>query len=342
MPDQISSQRGAVDWLRAVEAMQGSGSWTWESANAKLTWSAGLYELIGVTPTSVMPSLSFFESLVHPRDRLPLDDPESIATDKRHRNRKFRIIRPDGQLRWLQSQMQATYDRNGVIQHVVTAISDVTDAEDVKARLSNREALLDVIAHLLEARLWTADSEGRLVDIIDHESSSEAAGEYQAYDSWRDALHPDDRDRILTAWRDNALRKTRYSISPRIQLANGEYRTVYVAGLPFDPELSPEPLWGGISSDNPRALGAANASVIREAHQLTPAQVRACRALLGWSAEALASRAGLSVSTIRRIEGGAAGRVQDDSLRLIVAALQNGGVTITRGDDGRYAFSAPD
>ncbi len=135
MPDQIASQRAAPDWLRAVEAMLGSGSWTWENAGAKLTWSMGLYELVGVAPASVLPSLSLLESLVHPRDRLPHDDPEAIATDKRHRNRKFRIIRPDGQLRWLQSQMQTTFDRNGVIQHVVTTLSDVTDLEEIKSRL---------------------------------------------------------------------------------------------------------------------------------------------------------------------------------------------------------------
>src|SRR5690606_14660828 len=124
---------------------------------------------------SVLPSLSLLESLVHPRDRLPHDDPQAIATDKRHRNRKFRIIRPDGQLRWLQSQMQTTFDRNGVIQHVVTTLSDVTDMEEIKSRLSNREALLDVIAQLLEARLWTADRDGRVVDIIDN--ARDAGGE---------------------------------------------------------------------------------------------------------------------------------------------------------------------
>ncbi len=202
--------------------------------------------------------------------------------------------------------------------------------------------MLDVIAQLLEARLWTADKDGRVVDIIDNARDAGGEGDYDAYKSWRDAIHPDDQTRILSVWRDSASRKARYNFNPRIRLANGEYRTVYVAGMPFDPELSPDLFWGGIASDNPRAWGVATASVAQKDYPLTGSQVRACRALLGWSAETLAFRAGLSVSTIRRIETGAAGRVQDDSLRLIIIALQNGGVTITRSEDGRYAFSGPD
>ena len=341
MPEQIFNQRGVVDWLRAVETMLGTGSWVWEKATARLIWSSGLYDMIGVAPASVSPSLSFLESMVHPKDRLPLDDAEGIATDKRHRNRKFRIIRPDGQLRWLKSHMQTTFDRNGDVQYVVTAVSDVTEQEDVKLRLSSREALLDVIANLLGARLWTANHDGRLVDIVDYAGGSEREANSQTHDSWRDTVHPDDRERMAIAWRDNGAKKSRYNFNLRIRMSNGQYQTVYTAGLPFDPALSSEPLWGGISTENPRLLGAVATTSAKEDRYLTPAQVRACRALLGWSAETLASNAGLSVSTIRRLESAATGRTHDDSIRLIVVAMQDAGLSITRGEDGRYTFSGP-
>ncbi|WP_155982265.1 helix-turn-helix domain-containing protein [Xanthobacter sp. 126] len=63
------------------------------------------------------------------------------------------------------------------------------------------------------------------------------------------------------------------------------------------------------------------------------AQVRAARALLGWSQEDLAARAGVSVATIRRQEPGhgqfSAG---EEVLRKIAAALQDAGVELISSD----------
>ena len=64
------------------------------------------------------------------------------------------------------------------------------------------------------------------------------------------------------------------------------------------------------------------------------AQVRAARALLGWSQEELASRASVSVATIRRQEPGpgefsASGEV----LARIAAALESAGVELVVGGD---------
>jgi predicted transcriptional regulator len=42
-------------------------------------------------------------------------------------------------------------------------------------------------------------------------------------------------------------------------------------------------------------------------------QLRAARGLLGWSQSELAARAGLSLPTVKRVEGGFGPRVSDDA-----------------------------
>jgi transcriptional regulator with XRE-family HTH domain len=55
-------------------------------------------------------------------------------------------------------------------------------------------------------------------------------------------------------------------------------------------------------------------------------QIRAARALLGWSQTELASRAGLSLPTVKRVEGGFGPDVSSDSRSKLVRALENAGI----------------
>ncbi len=69
--------------------------------------------------------------------------------------------------------------------------------------------------------------------------------------------------------------------------------------------------------------------------QILPAQLRAARALLGWSLEDLAERVALSQLTLADFE--AAPRPQGDRvLAQIRRALEAGGVAFIESDDGGY------
>jgi len=71
------------------------------------------------------------------------------------------------------------------------------------------------------------------------------------------------------------------------------------------------------------------------APQVTTRQIKAARALLGWSQTELAAAARLSVPTIKRIEakGGDLGGRPDTSAR-IVAALESAGAEFIAKDGG--------
>jgi transcriptional regulator with XRE-family HTH domain len=67
---------------------------------------------------------------------------------------------------------------------------------------------------------------------------------------------------------------------------------------------------------------------------ITPAQMRAARALLGWDQRHLAEVSGVSLPTIRRMEsseGNVRGNV--DTLVKVVDALESGGVILLAEDE---------
>jgi transcriptional regulator with XRE-family HTH domain len=58
----------------------------------------------------------------------------------------------------------------------------------------------------------------------------------------------------------------------------------------------------------------------------TVEQLRAARALLGWSQTELASRAGLSLPTVKRVEGGFGPNVSEDAKLKLQDALEMAGL----------------
>ena len=66
---------------------------------------------------------------------------------------------------------------------------------------------------------------------------------------------------------------------------------------------------------------------------LTPAQIRAARAMLDWSMADLAEAARLSISTVKRFETGGAQPVSDEAVGMMRDAAETEGVRFL-DDDG--------
>ena len=63
-------------------------------------------------------------------------------------------------------------------------------------------------------------------------------------------------------------------------------------------------------------------------------QLRAARGLLGWSQTDLASRAGLSLPTVKRLEGGFGPKVSDEARLQLREALEAAGIELVEENGG--------
>src|SRR5688572_31467021 len=72
----------------------------------------------------------------------------------------------------------------------------------------------------------------------------------------------------------------------------------------------------------------------REISVVTVEQLRAARGLLGWSQSELASRAGLSLPTVKRVEGESGLRVSDEARLKLKRALEVGGIEFIEENGG--------
>ena len=85
----------------ALEAA-GMGAWDWHLRSGALTWSDRAFELFGA-PLGALPSYERFFECVHPedRERVRATLQAALATPPHTYQCEYRVLRPDGSVRWL-------------------------------------------------------------------------------------------------------------------------------------------------------------------------------------------------------------------------------------------------
>ncbi len=141
---EITAQKRTEAALRAAESRLslaleagGIGTWEWDSATGRLTWDARQLELFGLTPDSFDQSIETFLKLVHPEDRdhLRVETDRQMSGFGRSRT-EFRIIRPDGSIRWLVGDGLAVDGGEGLPGLFYGINYDVTDRKQVELELA--------------------------------------------------------------------------------------------------------------------------------------------------------------------------------------------------------------
>ena len=76
---------------------------------------------------------------------------------------------------------------------------------------------------------------------------------------WFDAVHPDDRKRVLDLWKIAVREKTLYTTTFRLRTASGDYREIAVRGVPILDEKGEALEWIGAASDITERITAERA-----------------------------------------------------------------------------------
>ncbi len=119
------------------------GSWEWDVAANKVSWSDELYRIYGLQPQEFEVTYEASSAFVHPDDRKFVESTiEQILHDKVHPNLEYRIIRPDGTERTLQANGRVTNDDTGRTIKILGTILDITER---KRDETERDVISDVV-----------------------------------------------------------------------------------------------------------------------------------------------------------------------------------------------------
>jgi diguanylate cyclase (GGDEF)-like protein/PAS domain S-box-containing protein len=151
--------------LAEAQALTGVGSWEWDIASGRQSWSDETFRIVGLEPGGVEPGFETFLEYVHPddRDRLAVEVAKAIEPGSPGSYElEHRILRPDGTERICVCRGRVSFDVDGAPLRMVGACLDVTDRRREEAELerralrdpltglANRTLLLDRLRHAVE------------------------------------------------------------------------------------------------------------------------------------------------------------------------------------------------
>ena len=100
------------------------GIFEWDAAKDRLSWDEAERQLFGVGSDSAPTTVAEFMALVHPEDRQRLEN--AIRTAEPFED-EYRILHPDGTVRWIAERGVAASDQSGRLLRVIGVNYDVTE-----------------------------------------------------------------------------------------------------------------------------------------------------------------------------------------------------------------------
>lgn len=158
--------RESEEKLTEAQQIGDLGSWEFDIASGKLTWSEEMYRLSGRDRNLPLPSFEETLAHVHPDDReRVLHAFEKLMETGTPSQHEYRIVRSDGEERIMDARARRYDDANGVAVRVAGVVHDITERKRIEEQLA--EAAM-YIRSLFEASLdlfVTVSTDGKILDI---------------------------------------------------------------------------------------------------------------------------------------------------------------------------------
>jgi PAS domain S-box-containing protein len=128
-----------------AQSIGGVGTWHYNYISGSITWSEEEYRIFGVTPDTFKPTFESFLAFVHPDDRGGLIAADEASWRGEPMDFRHRIVRPDGEVRYVHQQAQAIIRDESTDQPTL-----VGTTQDITERQKAEETVLAQAAEMRE------------------------------------------------------------------------------------------------------------------------------------------------------------------------------------------------
>ncbi|MET0357526.1 MAG: EAL domain-containing protein [Cellvibrio sp.] len=123
------------------------GSWSWDLREKTVIWSEETCRIYGVDVLAFEPTKQSFVELIHPDDRTFMREwREQCLTGDAASELEFRIVRPDGTVRFINGRGNLERDKFGNPKKMVGTVQDITERKQAEFYQQHQGRVLSLIA----------------------------------------------------------------------------------------------------------------------------------------------------------------------------------------------------
>jgi len=152
--------------MRMATDSAGIGIWDMNFSQNQLIWDDWMFRLYGVNPADFSGDFEFWRKCVHPDD---LDSATDLVVQALHAgsnfDTEFRIVHPDGDIRYLKAHAMVTRDDHGEPLRMTGINYDITERRLAQETLQQRESYLSAIIENQPGLVWLKDAESRFLAV---------------------------------------------------------------------------------------------------------------------------------------------------------------------------------
>jgi PAS domain S-box-containing protein len=154
--------RRHMDYFALGQKITRTGSWAWNLSSGELFWSREHFRIFGLDPENNKVSYHVFFRMIHADERAHVErEFQEAVRAGRDFDSEYRIVRPDGQLRYIESHAYPVFGESGELMEYVGTAADITEQRQGEESLGSMQAQL--------AQASRAITLGQLMATIAHE-----------------------------------------------------------------------------------------------------------------------------------------------------------------------------
>jgi PAS domain S-box-containing protein len=217
--------------LKRAQQVAHLGNWEWDLITNKLYWAEENYRIHGIDPQKVKPSYEAFIQVVDPAEHEFVNKAVADAlADKRSLEFDYTVIRPDnGEKCIINSKADVLVDSAGKAVKMVGTVQDITERRQIEKAMQESEARLIEAQRIARIGNWELNLATNTLTWSDEifrifEIEKERLG--ASYEAFLDAIHPEDRDAVNTAYTQSLETGNPYKITHRLLMRDGRIKHV--------------------------------------------------------------------------------------------------------------------
>lgn len=229
--------RESEESLRLALEASRMGTWDWNIESGQIRWSNNLEAMFGLEAGAFDGSFQMFSDRIHPddRDRVLAAVEQAIATGDDYEI-EFRVVYPNGTVRWALSQGKVFYNRDGQPVRMAGNDIDITDRKHAENALQASEEQFRQLAENIDVVFWikevTEDRVSYVSPAYERLWGLNPQELYERQQAWIDYIHPDDRAAVDRAFQAKAAAGL-FDEEYRILLSSGQVRWVHDRCFPL-------------------------------------------------------------------------------------------------------------